>query len=83
MSQIWADYIAKKTGARGDTFEAVADDILKRRDSASVSMMKEIRDATEGSKTTVSVKPMLEIALKDVLSEEEIKDIVKSIKTDE
>lgn len=59
MSTIYADLLAdkyevetkegKKTVDGGKLLQTVARDILMRRDSASVSLMKEIREATEGN----------------------------------
>jgi hypothetical protein len=64
MSMIYADLLAdkyevetkegKKTVDGGKLLQTVARDILMRRDSASVSLMKEIREATEGSQINVS-----------------------------
>lgn len=58
MSQIYGDIIAKKYKVKKDgkmvdvdgatVIEEVVKDILLRRDASSVSMMKEIREATEG-----------------------------------
>lgn len=64
MSQIYADFLAEQfqvnengetkkiTGA--DLVQKIARDVLLRRDSSSVSMMKEIREATEGSKSILT-----------------------------
>lgn len=64
MSSIYADYLAKehditvngeKKKISGDAMLAqVMSKILARGDSSSVSLMKEIREATEGNKTTIS-----------------------------
>lgn len=64
MSSIYAEYLAKEhditiNGERkkisGDAMLAqVMSKILARGDSSSVSLMKEIREATEGNKTTIS-----------------------------
>jgi len=50
MSLIYADVIAKKYDAKGKTLEDVINEILDRGDSASVSMCREMREATEGNK---------------------------------
>jgi hypothetical protein len=60
MSQIYGDVLAKKYKVKKDgkmididgsaVIEEVVKDILMRRDASSVSMMKEIREATEGQK---------------------------------
>ena len=63
MSAIYADFLAKKHKIKLDDdtekeidgnelMEIVSRSILDRGDSASVSLMKEIREATEGSKIT-------------------------------
>ena len=63
MSEIYAEYLAKEhdittSGAKSKIsgeklFSQVMTKILARGDSASVSLMKEIREATEGNKTTI------------------------------
>jgi hypothetical protein len=53
MSQIYAEVMAKKHNAKGKTLSDVVDAVLDRGDSASVSMMKEMREATEGSKLLI------------------------------
>jgi len=51
LSEIYAEYLAKANGIDGYTdVKDVISAVLERGDSASVSMMKEIREATEGSK---------------------------------
>lgn len=53
ISQAYAEIIAKMNGIdglNGVTLESVTEAILERKDSASVSMLKELREATEGSK---------------------------------
>ena len=51
LSDYYADYLAKANGVDGYTdIKDVISEVLARGDSASVSMMKEIREATEGSK---------------------------------
>ena len=76
MSQIYGDLLAdryevtisgekvKIDGAK--LVQSVARDILMRRDSSSVSLMKEIREATEGSKMTLSGNPIQPIAFQYV-----------------
>ena len=53
MSQIYGEYLEKKYGTNGKDLFEVMDAILKRKDSATVSLLKEIRDGTEGSKLTL------------------------------
>lgn len=38
-----------------DFFKAIAKEILQKRDSSSVSMLKEIREATEGDKVAIEI----------------------------
>jgi hypothetical protein len=64
LSQMYADMLAEefeveidgvKTKLEGKAFlRHVASKILERTDSASVSMLKEIREATEGSKMALT-----------------------------
>ena len=65
MSQIYADYLMKKhkiTGKDGisktisgqELLNNVMTKVLSRGDSSSVSLMKEIREGTEGQKITVN-----------------------------
>lgn len=65
MSEIYADYINKtiKLGKDGDVkmkpevfFSQVATKVLARGDAASVAMLKELREATEGSKQTINAE---------------------------
>jgi hypothetical protein len=53
LSVMYADLLAKGFEVDGErlSLDQVASAIMARRDSASVSMLKEIREATEGSKT--------------------------------
>jgi len=53
LSAMYADLLAKGFEVDGErlSLDQVASAIMARRDSASVSMLKEIREATEGSKT--------------------------------
>jgi len=53
MSQIYGEYIEKKYGENGKELFDAMDAILKRKDSSTVSLLKEIRDGTEGSKLTL------------------------------
>jgi len=64
MSTIYAEFLAKKHKVKledetekevdgAELMEIVSRNILERADSASVSLMKEIREATEGSKITL------------------------------
>jgi len=64
MSQIYGEMLADTYSVKidGETktiegtalVKAIARDVLMRRDSSSVSMMKEIREATEGNKVKLS-----------------------------
>ena len=56
LSAMYADLLAKGFEVDGErlSLDEVASAIMARRDSASVSMLKEIREATEGSKTKVT-----------------------------
>ena len=56
LSAMYADLLAKGFEVEGErlSLDEVASAIMARRDSASVSMLKEIREATEGSKTKVT-----------------------------
>lgn len=66
MSGIYADLLADRyevtiNGDKvkvdgGKLIQTIARDILMRRDSSSVSLMKEIREATEGNKMTLAGK---------------------------
>ena len=70
MSQIYADILEKKykvgkDGKKKTGYEVVGDiamQILARKDASSVSMLREIREATEGSKVqmTGSINTKLE-----------------------
>lgn len=51
----------------------VAGDIIKRKDSASVAMMKEMRDGTEGSKVTVEATGRLKLV--DYMEEEDVESV--------
>lgn len=66
LSQIYGELLAdeyeieidgKKTKITGTKLvQSIAHDVLNRRDSSSVSMLKEIREATEGNKMTLAGK---------------------------
>jgi hypothetical protein len=58
LSVMYADLLAKGFEVDGErlSLDQVASAIMARRDSASVSMLKEIREATEGSKTNLVVE---------------------------
>jgi hypothetical protein len=63
LSEIYAEVIAEMYGVdceEGQSSKDIVKSILSRRDSAAVSMLKEIREATEGSKIDVSVNPLSE-----------------------
>jgi hypothetical protein len=55
LSTLYADSLARGFGleASGLTLEQVVSAILARCDSSSVSMLKEIREATEGGKLAI------------------------------
>ena len=67
LSQIYAEILmdeynvnidgTKKTISGSNLVKAVARDVLMRRDGSSVTMMKEIREATEGSKIKIENTP--------------------------
>jgi hypothetical protein len=84
LSTIYGEFLAKefninidgqKKKISGALFvQSVMTDILKRKDSASVSLMKEIREATEGSK--VDLNAMVEtVNITDELSFEQRKEL--------
>jgi hypothetical protein len=52
LSAMYADLLAKGFDVEGEklSIDQVASAIMARRDSASVSLLKEMREATEGSK---------------------------------
>ena len=55
MSQIYADILAEQTGhKKGLDIKAVVKNILQEGGASAVSMIKEIREATEGSKTQLT-----------------------------
>lgn len=56
LSAEYAAIIANGLGLKneGMTLEEVVGQILSRRDSASVAMLKEVREATEGNKLSLS-----------------------------
>lgn len=67
MSQIYAEFLIKEHDIIGKDgikkkltgqalMNSVASKVLSRGDSASVSMMREIREATEGSKVAVNLE---------------------------
>jgi viroplasmin and RNaseH domain-containing protein len=59
ISEIHAEIIAEMYGLKikkGSSLKDIIKDILSRRDSASVSMLKELREATEGNKINVDAK---------------------------
>ncbi len=54
LSQIYAEILAETYGVDGDSpLKNVVKAILGREDGASVSMIKEIREATEGNKLDI------------------------------
>ncbi len=52
LSQIYSDLLSRKYAIDGEnvTIEEIVQGVLSRQDAAAVSMLKEIREATEGSK---------------------------------
>jgi len=58
LSQIYADLLAKGFEVDGErlSLDEVTGAILSRRDAAAVSMLKEIREATEGSRAVIDNK---------------------------
>lgn len=55
MSQIYADILAEQTGQKkGLSIEQVVKTILQEGGSPAVSMLREIRESTEGNKTILS-----------------------------
>jgi hypothetical protein len=58
LSQIYKDFLQKQVGESGQTGEELLEDVmakvLDRNDSASVSLMKEIREATEGNSVNLN-----------------------------
>ena len=55
MSQIYADILAEQTGQKkGLDLKAVVKNILQEGGASAVSMIKYIREATEGSKTQLT-----------------------------
>ena len=68
MSQIYAEFLEREHGVVGkdgvkknmsgnELLSSVMSKILSRGDSASVSLMKEIREATEGNKVNLNTTP--------------------------
>lgn len=57
MSQIYNEFLAKKYGEKyGDEIvRDVMKDIIEGRDGPSVSLIKEIREATEGNKIKIEI----------------------------
>ena len=66
VSQTWAEFLAEEYNVQidgeikklsgHDLFKQTAQAILARKDSSSVAIMKEIREATEGNKVTQTNK---------------------------
>lgn len=55
LSEFYTDIIAKRFDMEGEkSLDAIISRILERGDSATVSFLKEIREATEGNKLEVS-----------------------------
>ena len=54
LSQIYADVIADLENLpKGQNLDSIVQEIVKKKQPHSVSMLKEIREATEGTKLTV------------------------------
>jgi hypothetical protein len=53
MSEVYAEVLAEMYGVDGGDLKKVVKDIIKQRAPHSVSMLKEVREATEGQKMTV------------------------------
>jgi hypothetical protein len=64
LSQMYAELLAKGFEVEGErlTLDEVASAIIARRDSASVSMLKEIREATEGNRIIQESIPAITIS---------------------
>ena len=73
MSQIYADLLSEqyqvnlngesKKISGADLIQAIARDVLMRRDGSSVSMMREIREATEGQKTRLDLMSEMSLTI--------------------
>ncbi len=92
ISMIYADFLAKKFDVEGEQIhgdmivENVIREVLSRGDSASVSMLKEIREATEGSKQEITGKdgaPLVEskVDVSKLTKEEKAQFAAIAIKT--
>lgn len=62
MSQIYSDFLVKQNNIKkkGKSLNDIIQIIIERGDSASVSLLKEIREATEGNKITNKFEQSLE-----------------------
>ena len=64
MSQIYAEFLAAKYKVGGEDITGdqlmakVMQKVLSRGDSSAVSLMKEIREATEGQKINATIEPL-------------------------
>lgn len=96
MSTIYAEFLAKKHKVKledetekevdgSELMEIVSRNILDRADSASVSLMKEIREATEGSKIAVhtSESPVDPTKLDDETKKKIVEAYIQSIEHEE
>lgn len=54
LSERYAKMLASEFNIDGETLDDIIKGVLKRKDSASVSMLKEMREASEGSKIDLS-----------------------------
>jgi hypothetical protein len=69
LSQMWAAYLTEKRnivfkdGKKAQDVKDAADVIISRGDSASVAMLREIREATEGSKIALDEKINVKIEI--------------------
>jgi viroplasmin and RNaseH domain-containing protein len=76
ISEIHAEIIAEMYGLKikkGSSLKDIIKDILSRRDSASVSMLKELREATEGSKINLTNDIEQDEAVKAIIAKHGIK----------
>ena len=85
MSQIYAEFLEREHGVVGkdgikknmsgnELLSSVMSKILSRGDSASVSLMREIREATEGSKVNIAGDTQIVLNHKPVEHIEKVED---------
>lgn len=92
MSQIYAEFLEKEhdiIGRNGEKekiegsklLNRVMSKVLSRGDSASVSMMREIREGTEGNKVNVELNiPIADKRISDYMDGEDVDNLAKNIK---